>query len=275
LSQASQILVIMFVVINAQLISSLVKEVIIIIREMKEGPFPQQLLKSTGVTGAVVLVHGYCSSTNPWSAYPADWTNAYYFLNAGASLTHDAFAKLVLQYAAQQDLTSYSIVGHSQGGIVGAHILNFYNSGMDLINGSPTSRKVQSLGTPFKGCTGAGSSANLAKSFGVGCGSNFDLSLDGSKLWEPTIRDATRTQIYFYTTTYELGNFFGDYCNMAVNMVLEWPNDGVSELEYARMNLAKDMGNTEKQCHTTDMSYTAQYYDHNRNRNMNSLAGRA
>jgi len=34
------------------------------------------------------------------------------------------------------------------------------------------------------------------------------------------------------------------------------------------------MGNTQQQCHTTDMNYVAQYYDHTRNKVMNTQAGR-
>jgi len=45
-------------------------------------------------------------------------------------------------------------------------------------------------------------------------------------------------------------------------------------MEFADFKQANNMGNKEKQCHTTGMSYTAQYYDHTRNKDMNSKAAR-
>jgi len=142
---------------------------------------------------------------------------------------------------------------------------------MDLVG---TGRAIQSIGSPYEGCTAAGSAANLGDIFGVGCGTNFDLSVDGARLWEPSITTDTRSDIFYYTTTYELGTWFGDSCSMAMNMILQWPNDGTAELEYTDIRGGKNMGNTEKQCHTTDMNYPAQYYDNKRNKQMNSNAAR-
>lgn len=263
-------------------LSSYEQPIITITKEMRQGVFPKALLENpnskSNKTG-VILVHGYCSGTNPWSPYPTDWSDdVYYFLQPSASMTNDNFAKAVLAYAESEQLSAYSIVGHSQGGIVGTHILNFYFSGLDKITGNldktSTGRKVQSLGTPFKGCSAAGSAASLGEAFGIGCGTNFDLSLDGSLIWEPSVTSVTRSEVYYYTTTYNQGNFFGDYCNMAINMILEWPNDGTTEFVYANLKSANFMGNTQAQCHITDMAYPAQYYDHSRNQQMNGAAGR-
>lgn len=76
-------------------------------------------------------------------------------------------------------------------------------------------RKIQSIGTPYQGsyrrkfteisgCTAAGSAANLGSAFGVGCGDNFDLSLDGAVLWLSGISSDAKANVYYYTTTYKL-----------------------------------------------------------------------
>jgi len=223
------------------------------------------------VEGAVILIHGYCSTENPWAGYPADWTNPFFFLNSGASITNDEFSQKVLSFAETNNLESYSFVGHSQGGMVGAHISNYYFSGLDKTSGG---KKIQSLGTPYQGCTAAGSAANLGSAFGVGCGDNFDLSPDGAGLWLSGITSDAQSDVSYYTTTYSLGNFFGDYCSMAMNLILEWPNDGTSELDYTTLNGGTNMGNTQKQCHITGLAYTAQYLDHTRNKKMNANAAR-
>jgi len=241
---------------------------------MKQGVVPQlfkDMQASAGVTGAVILLHGYCSSTNPFAANPADWTNAFYYLKASSSDSHDAFAKNVIAFATANNIQSFSLVGHSQGGLVAAHIKNYYFTGLELVG---TGNPIQSIGSPYEGCTAAGSAANLGKSFGVGCGTNFDLSIDGSALWLPGISADTRSAVSYYTTTYKLGNLFGDSCSMPMNAILEWPNDGTAEAEYTDLIGAKNMGNTQKQCHTTGMSYTAQYYDNARNKKMNAAAAR-
>jgi len=116
--------------------------------------------------------------------------------------------------------------------------------------------------------------ANLGEIFGVGCGSNNDLSLDGSKVWVSSISPATAQKVYFYSTTYEQGGFFGDYCNMPINLILQWPNDGTTEIQYCKLPGATYLGNTQKQCHTSDMKYPAQYTDSKRNQEINANAAR-
>lgn len=99
-------------------------------------------------------------------------------------------------------------------------------------------------------------------------------SRDGAVNWISGISSATRAKIHYFTTTYQQGNFFGDYCSLPMNLVLQWPNDGITELEYAQLPGANNGGNTEKWCHSTDMGYPAQTSDHGRNAEMNSKAAR-
>ena len=71
------------------------------------------------------------------------------------------------------------------------------------------------------------------KIFGVGCGQNHDLTVDGSTLWLAGISNYYRQNVFYYTTTYLRDQFFGDYCNLAINLILNWPNDGTTELDRA------------------------------------------
>jgi hypothetical protein len=242
-----------------------------ITKEMRQGVRPPRATVNVTAAPTLMIIHGYCAGENPWQKYASDFTNAAFFLKKSSSLTNKEFSELVIDYAEQQGMTRYSIIGHSQGGHVSLHTYNYYHTGLDEATGG---RIVQSVGTPWLGCTAAGSAANLGKAFGVGCGSNYDLTPDGSNLWLSGIDTENFKDVYFYTTTYKQGNLFGDYCNLAVNMVLDWPNDGVTEYSKAVLKGGNNMGNKEKWCHTTDMGYPAQYYDNARNAEMNAKAAR-
>jgi pimeloyl-ACP methyl ester carboxylesterase len=129
----------------------------------------------------VINVHGYCADVNPWAGSAA-FSSALKFLDPLASKSNDDFAAVVIDYVVKNELTSFSLVGHSQGGMIGSHLLNWYWSGLDEV---PANRRfVQAVGTPFKGCSAAGSTAKLGELFGIACGENYDLTPDGAKAWE-------------------------------------------------------------------------------------------
>jgi len=241
--------------------------------EMKFGvnPFKNMPRSNTTAGPNLMLLHGYCSAENPFQKNSASFSNAAFFLSPNSNDLNDAFALKVHNYAQGIGSHTYSAVGHSQGGVVSLHLLNYYWTGLDQ---SGSGRKVQSVGTPWTGSTAAGSAANLGKAFGVGCGSNSDLSLDGAKNWLTGINEEHPQEVYYYTTTYKQGSLFGDYCNMAINAIIQWPNDGVTELKYAKLTGGVNCGNTEKWCHTTGMKYDAQYHDNVRNAEMNAKAAR-
>jgi len=248
-----------------------------ITEEMKYGVRPAHIQGKmdnyTAASGSLVLIHGYCASDNPFQDHSSIFQNGVYFLNPRANLGHDEFAEKVADFT--ENLAGWSGIGHSQGGNVLLHLNQYYWSTMDVVRTQRAGgRLIQSLGTPFKGCTGAGSAANLIKLFGYGCGANDDLTVDASLLWLAGISAAERAEVYYYTTTYKLGSFFGDYCNLAVNMLLQWPNDGTTELDYAQLPGGNSLGNKQKWCHTTDMGYPAQYDDPDRNKEMNANAAR-
>jgi len=155
--------------------------------------------------------------------------------------------------------------------MVALHLLNYYWTGLDQ---SSSGKRIQTIGTPWKGNSAAGNAADLGKAFGVGCGANNDMTVDGARNWFAGIHEDHPEQVYYYYTTYKLGNLFGDYCNMAINLILQWPNDGTTEERYCNLDGGNNMGRVEKQCHTTGMKYPAQYYDNDRNTEMNNNAAR-
>jgi len=245
-----------------------------ITKEMREGVRTRPVIKSENGTlagGKLLLLHGYCAGSNPWSTYASDFTDAAFFLDANANVNNQQFSTKVYNWAEGNGFPSYGIAGHSQGGMVGLHLLNYFETGLDDAAGS---KLLQSLGTPYRGCSAAGTAANLGKLFGAGCGSNTDLTTDGAKLWLTGVTQQSQRQVSYYTTTYEQGKMFGDWCNLAMNALLEWPNDGACEIEYSGLTYGTYMGNTQKQCHTNGMGYMAQYLDRSRNGLINKNAAR-
>jgi len=244
-----------------------------ITKEMLQGDRIRPVLKRENNTaaagGKLVLLHGYCAGSNPWT--PADFTNAAFYLDANANVNNQQFATKVYNWAEANGFPSYGIAGHSQGGMVGLHLLNYFETGLDDAAGS---KLLQSLGTPYQGCSAAGTAANLGKLFGAGCGSNTDLTTDGAKLWLAGVTQQAQRSVHYYTTTYEQGKMFGDWCSLPMNALLEWPNDGTCEIEHASLPYGNYMGNTQKQCHTNQMGYMAQYLDRSRNVQISNNAAR-
>jgi len=225
--------------------------------EMRVGRKPaRNHTRLDSITPYVLLVHGYCSQTNPYLAKPSYWKNALYYSDYGANKPNDQFAQEVMTWAEAYGVESCAYVGHSQGGMVGLHILDNYWSCIDEISGGYV---IQSVGTPYYGCSAAGSAASLGKAFGAGCGANADLSTNA--LWIGTITNHSRQSVNYYTSSYKLGQIFGDYCNLAMQAVLDFPNDGTCEFDKAQLSGGNNKGNKEQWCHTTGMHYTSECQD--------------
>jgi len=242
--------------------------------EMRNGVNPLRFNRTKGALAGLkglVLVPGYCATINPWSRNAGDFANAFFFSEMNLNIPNDAYAKKVIAFAEANGLESFGLIGHSQGGVVATHIHNYYFSGLEAATGQ---RPIQSVGTPYHGSSAAANAADLGKVFGIGCGANSDMSTDGAANWLAGISMDSRKDVTFFTTTYKRNTFFGDYCSMPMNSILQWPNDGVTELKYAVLEGGKDGGNSEQQCHTTDMTYMAQYDDSKRNKDMSSKAAR-
>jgi len=175
----------------------------------------------------------------------------------------------LLAFAESQQMTHFSLVGHSQGGLVILHIHNYFFSGVEC---AQNGRLLQSVGTPYKGNSGAGAAADLIKLFGVSCGSNDDLTKNGATLWLKDIAMEHRNHVHYYRTRYPDG--FLQYCNLATQLVLSKPNDGLAEEGLSVLDGGVNMGIKDKWCHSVSMKYSPQCLDRDRNMDMNKNAAR-
>ncbi|MCD0245886.1 conditioned medium factor [Xanthomonas melonis] len=238
---------------------------------MRMGPRPATLtsarVQPQAAGSKLVLVHGYCSN-GVWPQ--AQFTNAASFLDAKQNRSNDQFAQRLAQFANQW--SSFATVAHSQGGMAALHLYTYYWSGLDNASGG---RVMQSVGTPYQGTNLSGILATVGSWFGVGCGSNTDLTYDGAKAWLAGIPADARAKVNYYTTSFAKTNWYtNDYCNAASDLVLNDPEDGTVEQSNAQLPGGINRGHTTGQCHTTGMRDPAQYLDANRNAVMNANAAK-
>jgi hypothetical protein len=233
---------------------------------MRMGNRPAQAATSKGTGSRLLLVHGYCSG-DVWPA--SHFTNASKFLDLNANRSHDDFARRIQTFG--NTWASYGIVAHSQGGAAALHLYNYYWSGLDYATGS---RLIQSVGTPYQGTNLAGILASLGSWFGVGCGTNSNLTYSGASSWLAGIPTSSRAKVNYYTTSFNDRWWAYDYCNAATDLVLSDPEDGTTEKAYGQLSGAANRGHATGQCHTTGMRDPAQYQNSSRNATMNSNAAR-
>jgi hypothetical protein len=234
---------------------------------MRMGPRPSPERVATGVGQRLILVHGYCSG-GVWPA--AQFTTASSFLDVNQNRSHDQFARLLQAYG--NTWNSFGTVAHSQGGAASLHLYHYYWSGLDNATGA---RLIQSVGTPYKGTNLAGILATLGSWFGVGCGTNDNLSYSGASAWLAGIPNASRAKVNYYTTAFRTTNWWtNDYCQIATDLVLSDPEDGTTEQANGQLPGATNRGHTTGQCHTSGMRDPAQYLDSARNSTMNTNAAR-
>ncbi|KAL6063394.1 Conditioned medium factor [Balamuthia mandrillaris] len=279
-----------------------------ITHEMTKGPHPHALralaatrknkatASSTGPSsrvegGKLLLVHGYCSSANPWPL--EDFTDYAIFEDYGKSISIDEFARKIADLG--DNYPSFSTLAHSQGGMASLHLFTYYWSTMDLIpvdddddddensvasyysdpyEVDDNKRILQSTGSPYRGTSLAGTLADLGAVFGLGCGSNYDLTTDGAGNWLSKIPLEARRQVFYYTSQYTEDWWFFSDCVTASNLILHTPNDGTTELKYAKLEGGQDQGHKEGWCHTTNMKDPPQTLDHDRNKINNQKAAR-
>ena len=215
-----------------------------------------------------MLVHGYCSG-NVWGPVSSQFSNASVFQDFNRNRSHDAFAVQIWNFGSSYD--SYGIVAHSQGGAASLHLYTYYWSGLD--NAGP-GRLIQSVGTPYQGTSLAGSLAALGQIFGVGCGTNTDLTYNGAAAWLSGIPSWARGEVNYYTTSFDDVWWRYDYCHLASDLLLDDPDDGTVEKAYGQLSGAVNRGHKEDWCHTTGMRDPAQYKDSGRNATMNANAAR-
>lgn len=235
--------------------------------EMRMGPRPANLDLAKGTGSRLLLVHGYCSG-GVWPT--SHFSSASTFLDANQNRSHDQFAQLIKSFG--NTWNSYGIVAHSQGGAAALHLYTYYWSGLD---NAGSGRLIQSVGTPYQGTNLAGILASLGSWFGVGCGTNDNLSYSGASAWLSGIPTSSRAKVNFYTTAFKSTNWWtNDYCNFATDLVLSDPEDGTTEKAKGQLSGGVNRGHTSGQCHTAGMRDPAQYQDSSRNSVMNSNAAR-
>ncbi|MCO5183558.1 MAG: conditioned medium factor [Anaerolineae bacterium] len=216
--------------------------------------------------GKLLLVHGYCSG-GVWPT--SNFTEYSVFQDYNQNRSHDTFATLIRDHGAQ--FPSFGVVAHSQGGAASLHLYTYYWSGLDYSSGS---RLIQSVGTPYQGTALAGNLALLGQIFGIGCGTNWDLTYDGAALWLSGIPSWARSRVYYSTTSFTDKWWRYDYCQIASDLLLSDPDDGTTEKWAGQLSGANNMGHKTGWCHTSSMRDPAQYTDYARNVNMNAYANR-
>lgn len=236
---------------------------------MTMGPRPASVSgnHTMGTGSRLLLVHGYCSSL-VWPA--SQFSNASVFSDPNANRTNDQFARLILSFGSTWH--DYGIVAHSQGGLASLHLYTYYWSGLDYVTSG--SRLIQSVGSPYQGTNLAGVLASIGSWFGVGCGSNSDLTYSGASSWLAGIPTANRAKVNYYTTSFTDHAWQWDYCNAASDLVLSDPDDGVTEKVNDQLPGGVNRGHVTGECHTTGMRDPAQYLDSSRNKTMNTNAAR-
>ncbi|EFA77167.1 conditioned medium factor [Heterostelium album PN500] len=226
----------------------------VITKDMRDGKMPAKLAAKYGKVntetgnGKLMLVHGYCANGNPFST--EDYTNWVAFEDPQENRPTNTFAQMVGEFG-EAITDGFSIVGHSQGGLVALHLATYYHSNLDLSTTLP-GRIIQSIGSPYQGTGLAGSLASIGSAIGIGCSANNDLTLDGAALWLSSIPTDKRELVYFTTTQYKTGGLV-NYCNLAANSVLKWPNDGVTDTDHSSLAGATYANHLKGWCHTIDM----------------------
>jgi hypothetical protein len=241
--------------------------------EMRMGRRPEATATASAdfgtqaLGGKLLLVHGYCTGSNPFPAW--QFTDYAVFLDPNQSRSHDQFAQLIWSFGSQ--FPSFGVVAHSQGGAASLHLYTYYWSGFDYATGN---RLIQSVGTPYQGTALAGNLAALADVFGSGCGSNYDLTYSGAANWLAGIPYWARARVYYSTTSFTDVWYRYDYCSLATDLFLGDPEDGVTERAYGQLPGANNRGHKTGWCHTANMRDPAQTSDSARNADMNANAAR-
>ncbi len=233
--------------------------------DMLMGPAPTTPAAPEN-SGVVMLIHGYCSG-GVWPT--AQFSQYAVFADHNQNRSHNQFAQLIGNYG--NNFSSFGAIAHSQGGAASLHLYTYYWSGLDYSSGN---RLIQSVGTPYQGTALAGLLAVLGQIFGAGCGTNFDLTYDGSSLWLSGIPGWARSRVYYHTTAFQNVWWRYDYCHLASDLFLSDPDDGVIERWAGQLSGANNLGHKSGWCHTNGMRDPAQYNDSARNANMNANANR-
>lgn len=237
-------------------------------------------LRSLQTVHKKILVHGYCANTPPFPQ--TQFSNDVAFSDpdarrrlggndGGNNWTNNQFAVKIAVFAAEQGITGCGIIAHSQGGLAALHLYTYYWSCLDYAN-QGGSRLIQSVGSPYQGTPLAGNLAGLGSVFGVGCGTQNDLSTSGAQTWLSFIPSWTREQVNYYTTSFATAWWRWDYCSSATDLLLGDPEDGTVEKGRGQLPNGVNRGHKYGYCHTSGMRDPHQAEDSGRNSIMNTNA---
>eukprot|EP01120_Amphizonella_sp_Union-15-10_P015639 TRINITY_DN807_c0_g7_i1.p1 TRINITY_DN807_c0_g7~~TRINITY_DN807_c0_g7_i1.p1 ORF type:complete len:675 (+),score=119.67 TRINITY_DN807_c0_g7_i1:96-2027(+) len=232
--------------------------------EMLTGPRPANLSFETSALSSphLVAIHGFCSGANPFKARASDFSccSMAYFEDPNKSRSHKQFADLLNTFI--KNYPKVSFVAHSQGGAASLTLIDGVWSPLDDAALSLGKFTIQTLGTPWTGCSGASWSGLIPG----GCSSVEDLTPSGASKWIATISADARSKVT-YTYTREKDS---KQCNSLVNLILKKPNDGTTEAAYAELSGGSSAPNNPAigECHTTGMTWPPQYENSARNKNI-------
>ena len=219
----------------------------------------------------LVLVHGYCAQETPFTL--ENFTDFIVFEDWDQSLSNDQFARHIIDFTKERNLSAFSIVAHSQGGLASVHLYAYYETGLDSysVSGSGSDRKIQTVGSPYLGTPLAGLLADIGYFFGIKCGSNLELTYEGAQAWLSKVPLEVQYDVHFYRTLYGKRK---KYCNFGTNVVLKGPNDGLVEVGKARLPFGRGEGISPGECHSVNMQWPSQCKNPRRNAEMNKYAAR-
>jgi pimeloyl-ACP methyl ester carboxylesterase len=127
------------------------------------------------------------------------------------------FAQKIKAFASNNGISGCGIIAHSQGGVAALHLYAYYWSCLDFTNSG--SRKIQTVGTPYRGTVLAGLIA--------ASGPQSDLMESGADAWLNKIPNWPRSVVYHWTTSVKNNWWSYDYCNLFLDPLLSDPDDGV------------------------------------------------
>jgi hypothetical protein len=240
-----------------------------ITQDMLMGPAPPLTAADKAADHKLILVHGYCSS-DAWNEN--QFTDDIEFKDFNANRSNDDFARRIRDFASASGVTGCGIVAHSQGGLASLHLYSYYWSCLDYSTSG--SRMIQSVGSPYQGTNLAGIIATIGSWFGIQCGSQYDLTYSGASAWLAGIPSWARSQVHYSTTSFTDKWWRYDYCQIASDLLLSDPDDGVVEKWSGQLSGANNRGHKTGWCHTSGMRDPAQTTDSSRNADMNANARR-
>ena len=100
------------------------------------------------------------------------------------------------------------------------------------------------------------------------------MTYSGAASWLSGIPSWARAKVHYSTTSFTDVWYRYDYCNVATDLFLNDPDDGVVERDYAQLPGANNRGHKTGWCHTSGMRDPAQTSDSARNAEMNTNAAR-